>query len=248
MIIGGILVLDMQKYEIAEVIFQTSAPKGKLLDFLKAYEYHGEENAELTINVTDKEAEREIEIAKVKVDLDYAIGLAILRKLVEYIVSKKDGILLHASAVAVDDEAFLFLAKSGTGKSTHTRIYKKLFGDRVTIVNDDKPILRLVNGEFFVYGTPWSGKANLNSNVKVKVKGLCKLERGKDNEIFVLDNKSAVNTLLNQTVRFTSGELTLKSLEIIEKLVNEVSFYLLKCNQELTAGEISYKAMKEGIK
>ena len=237
----------MQKYEIAQVIFQSSAPKGNLFAFMKGYEYHGERKAELTIEVSEEEVSRELEIAKVKVDYDYAVGLAILRKLVEYVVKEKDGILLHASAVAVDNEAFLFLAKSGTGKSTHTRIYKKLFKDRVTIVNDDKPLVRMEGGEFYVYGTPWSGKANLNTNVKVPIKAICKLDRGEKNEIMELDNKSAVNLLLNQTVRFSDSSLTMKSLETIEKLVNKIKFYSLKCNTELQAGEISYKAMKEGI-
>ena len=238
----------MQKYKIAEVIFQTSSPKGNLINFLKNYTYNGTEPTEITIDVTRSESMREKEIAKANVDIDYCIGLAMLRKLVEYITRKKTGILLHASAVSVDGEAFLFLAKSGTGKSTHTRIYKKLFGDRVVIINDDKPIIRYIDGEFYVYGTPWSGKANLNTNVKAPIKGLCKLERGKENQITLLDNKTAVFTLLNQSVRFSEEDLTIKSLEIIEKLALEKDFYLLKCNTELSAGEISYKAMSEGLR
>ena len=84
---------------------------------------------------------------------------------------ENDGFVLHASALALNENAFLFSANSGIGKSTHTRLWKKVF-DGVTIINDDKPALRLKSGLFYVYGTPWSGKSSLNENICVPLKSI----------------------------------------------------------------------------
>ena len=72
--------------------------------------------------------------------------------------------LLHSSAVVVDGYAYLFSADSGTGKSTHTGLWKQHFGDRAYIINDDKPAIRKVDGEWYVFGTPWSGKTDTSVN------------------------------------------------------------------------------------
>ena len=66
-------------------------------------------------------------------------------------------LLFHGSAIAVDGEGYLFTAHSGTGKSTHTRLWKQIFGDRAVMVNDDKPFLELTGNGVILHGSPWSG-------------------------------------------------------------------------------------------
>ena len=95
-----------------------------------------------------------------------------------------DGMLLHSSAVVMGGEAYLFSAPCGTGKSTHTALWRKVFGeDRAVILNDDKPALRLEDGVWYAYGTPWSGKTDQNLNIKVPLKGICILTRSEENHI-----------------------------------------------------------------
>ena len=100
------------------------------------------------------------------------------------------GSYLHASAVILDGKAYLFSAPSGTGKSTHTEKWCRLFG--ATYLNDDKPALRLVDDVWMVYGTPWSGKHDLSLPVGVPLGGIAFLRRGQENTIKKLPPEIAI--------------------------------------------------------
>ena len=93
------------------------------------------------------------------------------------------GMLIHSSAVLMDGRAYLFTAPCGTGKSTHTKLWLKAFGKRAMILNDDKPAIRLVDGKWYAYGTPWSGKYDININTRAELAGICVLGRGEVNKI-----------------------------------------------------------------
>ena len=114
-------------------------------------------------------------------------GMSFYKQLINY-----GGLMLHSSAVVVDGAAYLFTADSGTGKSTHTSLYLREFGDRAYILNDDKPAIRFEDGGFFAYGTPWSGKNAKNTNARVPVAGICVLHRGEKNEISRIYGKAAI--------------------------------------------------------
>ena len=103
----------------------------------------------------------------------YLETLAVYRKIAEK-MPDYDTFLFHGSAIAVDGTAYLFTAKSGTGKSTHTRLWRELLGDRAVMVNDDKPLIRVnADGTAVAYGTPWDGKHRLSSNIAVPLRVIC---------------------------------------------------------------------------
>lgn len=154
------------------------------------------------------------------------------------------GLLLHSSAVVYKGEGFLFSAPCGTGKSTHTQIWLKRF-EGAYILNDDKPAIRLTKDGFYVYGTPFSGKTDLNVNEGVPLRGICMLERGKENSIEKADPEAALFGILNQTVRPVSEERMDKLLKILDKLITTVPVYKLCCNMELEAAEVSYRGMTQ---
>ena len=89
---------------------------------------------------------------------------AVQRKIAEELF-RHDTLVFHGSVVAVDGQAYLFTAKSGTGKSTHTRLWRELLGSRAVMVNDDKPFLRITENGVIAYGSPWNGKPGLGSNI-----------------------------------------------------------------------------------
>ena len=154
------------------------------------------------------------------------------------------GMLLHSSAVIMDGKAYLFTADSGTGKSTHTSLYRRYYGDdRVRILNDDKPALRLEDGEFFAYGTPWSGKTDLNLNLRVPLGGICVLERGEHNEIERLTGRKALKRLLPQTVNPNDNDKMEKLLDLMTALLEKVPVWIMKCNMDPDAARVSYEAM-----
>lgn len=153
-----------------------------------------------------------------------------------------DGMMLHSSAVVLDGYAYLFTAASGTGKSTHTKLWCDNF-DGAVILNDDKPVMKLENGIWYAYGTPWSGKTDLNLNLRVPLGGIAVLERGTENSIERISGKRAVYAVLNQTIRSYDAALRMKTIDLISDLLEKVPVWLLRCNTEKDAAVLSKEAM-----
>lgn len=154
-----------------------------------------------------------------------------------------DGMLLHASAVVVDGWAYLFSAPCGTGKSTHTRLWREVFGDRAYMLNDDKPALRFENGRWYAYGTPWSGKYDISTNVRVPVAGICFLHRAQENTIAPLSGPKAIFSLLEQTARPPAAELRRQLMVLLDLLLNNLPVWQMGCNMDPQAAQVSYEAM-----
>ena len=154
------------------------------------------------------------------------------------------GILLfHGSAIAVDGEGYLFTAHSGTGKSTHTRLWKQVFGERAVIVNDDKPFLELKDGSILLHGSPWSGKHGLDANVCVPLKGLCILERGTENRIDPARAEDALFMLRKQAYRPLDEKKEAQFLDLTKQLAGLASLWKLSCTKDPEAAQIAYCAM-----
>ena len=167
---------------------------------------------------------------------------AIQRKITE-ILFDHDVLLFHGSVIAVDGEAYLFTAKSGTGKSTHTRLWREMLGDRAVMVNDDKPFLRFEDGKVYAHGSPWNGKHRLGENICVPLKAICILERGETNQIRQIAPAEALPMLMQQSSRPLNREKMPKYLEMIEKLTEGVTFYRLQCNMDPEAAQVAWSAM-----
>lgn len=177
-------------------------------------------------------------------DCEYlASGMEFYSKLLDF-----DGMMLHASAVVMDGAAYLFSAPCGTGKSTHTTLWRKVFGDRAIMLNDDKPAIRLENGEFFAYGTPWCGKTAQNTNLRVPLAGICMLRRGEQNEIHPFSGAEAIRSILEQTTRSKEPQRMFKMLELLDKLIAQVPVWEMYCNMDPQAARVSYEAMSAARK
>lgn len=158
-----------------------------------------------------------------------------------------DGILLHSSCIVVDGVAYAFSADSGTGKSTHTQLWLKRFGDRAYMLNDDKPAIRIIDGKVYACGTPWSGKFDYSTPKVVPLGGICFLERSKDNWIKPADTSKAVFNIFSQTVRrFGKADMN-KVFDILEQIFAKVPIYQLGCNISDEAVDTSYNAMKKDL-
>lgn len=156
-----------------------------------------------------------------------------------------NGCMLHSSAIVVDGYAYLFSADSGTGKSTHTQLWLKHFGDKAFIINDDKPAIVNEDGQWYVYGTPWSGKTDLNVNTRVKLGAIVFLERSEDNWIKEMPTKMAVSKFFMQTIRRLKTEENIdKVLSVMEKILLENPVYQLGCNMNEDAVKVSYEAIR----
>lgn len=172
----------------------------------------------------------------------YLETLAIYRKIAEKMLDF-DTLLFHGSAISIDGQGYLFTAKSGTGKSTHTRLWREMFGDRVVMVNDDKPLLHVTEAGALVCGTPWDGKHRISTNVVVPLKGICILNRAPENHIRQLTVAEALPMLLQQSYRSPDPASLRKLLPLLDKLSQKTRLYSLGCNMEPEAAKVAYEGM-----
>ncbi|MDD6276494.1 MAG: hypothetical protein PUB20_06710 [Clostridia bacterium] len=224
--IAGLNVLYEPKYEVLKQ---------------RSEKYIVDAEPDFKIGVKDSVIEEQYEFYKGKVSkasLEYLwVGSAFHSKLLEY-----NGFYLHSSTVVVDGMAYSFTAPCGTGKSTHTSLWLKLPLDAF-IINDDKTVFRKIDGKYIAFGTPFSGKNDINVNTSAQLKGICIIEQSADNSIERMDIDAAVPLLISQTVRPTSAERTVMMCDFLDELLGEIPIYKLKCNTKIEAAELSYKTM-----
>ena len=151
-------------------------------------------------------------------------------------------ILMHSSILEYEGKAYAFLGRSGTGKSTHTKLWLKNVPN-TKIVNGDKPILACKEDKFIAFGTPWQGKEGWGEKTSAPLCGLCFLEQAKENSIDQLTNKEVTSRLFTQLLIPETEEGALATLELADKLIQKTPAYLLKCDISEEAVQKSFEAL-----
>ncbi len=207
---------------------------------------------DITVSITPSDIAHERERAAREAEVEgiplqpytdaYLETLAVYRKIAVELLAY-DTILFHGSCLSVDGQGYLFTAPSGTGKSTHTRLWKQKFEDRCVMVNDDKPLLRITDEGVIAYGTPWDGKHRLSTPIGVPLKGICFLSRSATNHITPVNPMAKYPTLLQQTYRPNNATHMAKTMDLLSRLIERVSFYDLGCNMDPEAATVAYTGM-----
>lgn len=227
-------------YQIADLIVAMEC-QGRTRKQAVPYRYNGEKNVQIRIDSQKETAHFQSKIYT-QMDEDeweYMLtGSSFYSNLLDF-----DGMLLHASAVVFEDKAYLFSAPCGTGKSTHTSLWLKKFSNAY-IINDDKPAIRLIDGKFYVYGTPWSGKSNLNVPTCVPLQGICFLQQDKRNWINLMDANKAIINFMNQTIHKLDQDKMNKLMSFIDLLISNIKIYEMGCRIDLEAVDTAYEMMK----
>ena len=166
------------------------------------------------------------------------------RSLVMQLV-QRDRFLLHGAALRVEGRAYIFTAKSGVGKTTHIRLWQECFGDRVTIVNGDKPILWKNNGVWLVCGTPWCGKEGLTSTDCVPVAGLCFLERSEKNWIRPSTSEEMIEKVFHQIPRPADPDAMRKTISLLDDFLSNVLCWTMGCNMEQEAARLAFQSLRQ---
>ena len=242
--------MDKFVMKIAGLVVRVNAQYPSTREYCKEYLCDGE--ADFSVEITPQDialegviSDRERAAEGLRPHSFEAFQLertALQRKLAEKLF-EYDTLVFHGSVIAVDGQGYLFTAKSGTGKSTHTRLWRQMLGDRAVMVNDDKPFLRAASDCIFVSGSPWNGKHGLGNNIEVPLKAICILERGEQNEIQRISAGEAVMMLLQQSNRPRQPGLMPKYMELLESVAGKTAFYRLKCNKDPEAAQVSYRVM-----
>ena len=167
-----------------------------------------------------------------------ALMLLAARELVDY-----DVLQIHGSALCMDGEGYLFMAPSGTGKSTHARLWRETFGDRVWMVNDDKPLLRIEEDRVLVCGTPWDGKHHLSRNASVPLKAMACLYRNEANCIRAISKVEAFPFILRQAIGSNDPTIQDRFMALEARLVSAVPCYALGCTVDAVAAKMAWEGM-----
>ncbi|MBP0960981.1 MAG: hypothetical protein J5864_02465 [Oscillospiraceae bacterium] len=240
------------KYRIAEKSIEITSIYKKVHDYCMDYK---------SVEIPDfivETIQNDIELEKIKTKEEYTYeGLpvpnytedvyeltAVYRKIAEK-MPDYDSVVFHGSVISVDGQGYLFTAKSGTGKSTHTRLWREMLGDKAVMVNDDKPIIKVTDEGVTVFGTPYNGKHRLGCNMSVPLKAICILERGEKNTIKEISKSEAYAMLLQQVYRPKDPVQMTKTLKLIDKMAANVGLYKLACNMDIEAAKVAYNAMKD---
>ena len=235
---------------------------GKTIEVISVYpdvheyckDYISDENADFTVQTSQEDIDFEQKrsdsenICEGKKPVKYPAGyleeLAVYRKIAEKMI-EFDTVLFHGSVIAVDGKGYLFTAKSGTGKSTHTKLWREVFGERAVMVNDDKPLLGISDNQVIAYGTPYNGKHHIGNNISVPLKGICILQRNKENIIKKVNKMAVYSMLIQQIYRPSDRDKLKRTLELVDKMSENIDIYVLGCNMDKEAAIVAYNGMKD---
>lgn len=242
----------IRSYRIADTVFSVDSIHNEVHELCRDYQCNEPSEFTITINQQDIEYERERSIKTnikegnpVKNYSDsYLETLAVYRKLCEILIDR-DILLFHGSVIAVDGIAFLFTAKSGTGKSTHTRLWREYFGERAVMINDDKPLLKITDSGVTVYGTPYDGKHRISTNTSAPLKAICWLNRGETNSIKEISKSEAYPILMQQTHRPVGASKMERIFELLDKMCTSIKLYKLYCNITPDAVATAFNGMNK---
>jgi hypothetical protein len=169
--------------------------------------------------------------------------LACYRKIAEEMLDR-DILLMHGSAVSIDGTGVMFIAESGTGKSTHTKHWLEALGERAFIINDDKPLIRMTDGDPLIYPTPWGIKEKPAQAEKAPLKAMILLERADFNRLTTMDESEMFAHLYKAALRGETPTEVIKIIELERRLMKQVGLFRMQCTDSIDAAKTAIKELK----
>lgn len=220
----------MALYSLADFIVDLDNQHDSLTRQCMEYRYDGTAPADFIVRVTEEELRREQSITP---DIHYSQGY--LESVCAYrqlcmALPMRDAMLLHGSVIECGGKGIAFLARSGVGKTTHTMLWKQVYGKQVRIINGDKPIIRFYGDVPYAYGTPWAGKENLQINDRVPLTDICFIERNPENSVSRVDPTDHLGAVMQQILHPSEPVAAFKTLELLDRLLSVCNVWVIKCN------------------
>ena len=200
------------------------------------------ENPDISVFVSEEDIKAELERAKEPASPDYAEFLYIYRVIAEKL-PEFDAFVMHGAAVSYKNQGYLFTAQSGTGKSTHIRLWREYIGKSVDIINGDKPIIKIENDGVFVCSTPWAGKEGWQKNRIFPLGCVTFLERSKNPYITQKTPAEYIPQIMNQVYMPKNAGSSARTLELIDKLLTGIPLYTLGCDISENSVKVAFEGM-----
>ena len=230
------------KYKIADLIVEMTPVYDESIRLAEPFIYNGDRETDIKLKISydyvDETAAKPNCLSTKPQLENFAFSNVFNRAAIKYGV-----MLVHSSALICDGGAYLFSADSGVGKSTHTKLWLKAFGEKVHIMNDDKPVVRLYDNHAQAYGTPFDGGSGIALNESYLLKAIIFVERGEENSVRIPDSREIIQNLYFQTARMVDRKTAEKMLLNIEKLLSLTSFYVLTCNMDISAAKVAFDSI-----
>lgn len=232
------------RYLIAGLVTEFEPRYDNLRDLAAPFAYDGERATDITLCVSEESLKKTHEKMAAGTNPgqteNFLMSSAFSRAAIPYGV-----MLVHSSAIVYEGRAYLFSAQSGVGKSTHTRLWLQEFGDRVHILNDDKPVVRIDGDRVTVCGTPFDGGSGIANKEDVPLGAIVFLERGEENRVRVPDTKEILQQLYFATVHKVNRLSAEAMLENFSALLPLAKFYVLTCNMDREAAHVAFDSIIE---
>lgn len=211
--------------------------------YIRGYRFDGfytDDPPDFTVAVTDEELEAEYRLCPAREE--YLEFVCAYRKIAE-VLPDYDAFVFHGAVITKDGGSFVFTAPSGTGKTTHIKLWLEAFPDS-WVLSGDKPIIRKANGRFFACGTPWLGKEMMGSRSIRPLTAIGILNRGVENEIRPAAREEITNTMMCQTYRSKDPARLARQLTLMDDCFSTVPVYTLRCNMDPSAARLAWETMR----
>lgn len=232
------------KFSFADFIIEIKEPPFRMnriaLDYVVATE-----KEDLVVMNDAKDIDEERAVSPLNTKTGQLKFMNSYRKLAEWL-PLHNAFVLHSATFDVDEVGVAFAAHSGTGKTTHMNLWQEYLGDKMVIVNGDKPIVRFFDDEPetpYAYGTPWNGKERLGCNMRTPLKHICFIERSETNYVEQVDKKDAIDRIFNQVYMPKDPMAVANTMQLIDRLLSCCKLWTIHCNMEPQAAEIAYKTI-----
>ena len=226
--------------KLAEKLISMNCIHSELTTFFKDY-LVDDQNSDISLTWTDSDILAEQDMTEeTEYSLPYLETLTALRKIAE-VFPLYNRFLMHGASIAYAEKGYLFTAPSGTGKTTHIRLWNQYLNN-VKIINGDKPFLSLEK-EPYIYGSPWAGKEGWQKNHSFPLAGICFVQRGTRNKIRRLHSSECLALLFNQIYIPVEPVGAGKTLELVDTLLQKVPVWLLECDISEDAVRCSFETM-----
>ena len=223
---------------LAEIPIAVYSDSGYMADFCRSY--LSDKSPLFSVSTTKEAVTAEVENAPESTTYEYAEALCLYREMAERL-PLYDRAVFHGAAIEYGGKAYLFTAPSGTGKTTHISLWRRFLGEKVDIINGDKPILHFNGNGFTVYGTPYAGKEGWQRNVSAPLAGICILSQGTDNQIKSVENNLFVD-LFQQIYKPQNKDAMRKTVLLVNELC-KVPCFSLSCDISESAVKASFEAL-----